>query len=765
MLLEDFRSDIAAFADDEAEVLVQRDGQAIFPRGGREVVAKLVEESDGQSLVEVEGIRYPYQRFLASYLAHLETFAQRIISKRSPVPSFVNGKAKLESISLGSDSAPAIELLDRECRDNLPFSSRVLFLTADAGHGKTVLLREYQAQQAVLYLEGKSPFIFWHVDLQGRQLLRLTEALLGDLGDLRLSGLYMASIIRLLHHRMLVLAIDGFDELAAEQGSTDALGALSLLVKQIQDRGTIVAASRRTFFDTEDYARRTGLLRTHVSSQCEFDQLHLMPWERTEAVSFLSSVQIESKRFVDPKDTYNEILQALGDDVNHPLLTRPFLLTHVGRGMLLYDSSPTEFIHGMQNPLEGVAAVVQAFVQREVREKWKYKDTGEPYLSIERHMMLLANVAEEMWRSQVDRLDGEAIETIAAVLLDLWEVDQERRRQIVDMVKMHVLLTIPPDGDARSRSFDHPEFRNYFIAYALAELIGEVEKTSNAGGLANFLNLAQLPDSVAHYACGLIDRSRSDMAKIVGVLSELVSREWRPTFLQGNVGTIVPQLLSGCEPTERLTFDAKVAYASLVFENTRLRNITVANGTFVRTSFRDVDWKDVSFRNCQLTEIELDEQSSYNNVVFQDCEIHGIRVVDDTDEHREYSPSRIAEVLNGLGIHVREGEQQQEIVFVPTREGDFHKLVRRFLRVFRRITGVTEHVIEIRYRTDQHRIKEEVLPLLEKYSIVRNEPRHGGGPPQDRWLLQTTIEDLLRADGGPGPDNLVNFWEEVAKHE
>lgn len=33
---------------------------------------------------------------------------------------------------------------------------------------------------------------------------------MGDLGDLRVSGLWMPAILRLMRHRTLVLAIDGF---------------------------------------------------------------------------------------------------------------------------------------------------------------------------------------------------------------------------------------------------------------------------------------------------------------------------------------------------------------------------------------------------------------------------------------------------------------------------------------------------------------------------------------------------------------------------
>ena len=84
---------------------------------------------------------------------------------------------------------------------------------------------------------------------------------MGDLADLRLSGLWMPAVIRLMRRGALVVGVDGFDELAAEQGGADALGALASLVSQLGGHGAVVAASRRTFFDTDDYLRRGGLVR------------------------------------------------------------------------------------------------------------------------------------------------------------------------------------------------------------------------------------------------------------------------------------------------------------------------------------------------------------------------------------------------------------------------------------------------------------------------------------------------------------------------
>lgn len=220
-------------------------------------------------------------------------------------------------------------MLTAECAEGSPFATRVVFITADAGQGKTILLRQYQRAQAEAFLAGTSASLFWHVDLQGRQLVRLSEALMGDLGDLRVTGLWMPAILKLIQWRVIVLAIDGFDELAAEQGSTDALGALAMLVRQLDGHGVVVAASRRTFFDTEDYLTRAGLLRRSVAAACEFDQIALDPWSPVEVRKFFETFELNGKGLDDPSGTLTALVSELGGDGQHPMLTRPFLVSQL----------------------------------------------------------------------------------------------------------------------------------------------------------------------------------------------------------------------------------------------------------------------------------------------------------------------------------------------------------------------------------------------------------------------------------------------------
>ena len=113
----------------------------------------------------------------------------------------------------------------------------------------------------------------------------------------------MPGLVRLMRSRALVVAIDGFDELSAEQGSNTSLGALASITAQLDGKGTIVAAARRTFFDADDYLRRAKMVQRSTTSPCEFVEMGLIPWGRRESVDLLDKYALEtggSTRFDSP---------------------------------------------------------------------------------------------------------------------------------------------------------------------------------------------------------------------------------------------------------------------------------------------------------------------------------------------------------------------------------------------------------------------------------------------------------------------------------
>lgn len=677
MNIKNIKQDIQAFADDDGEVFVENNGKILFTRNGQDMLVEVKENLDtGQISIVYNGIEMPYRVFLAKKLANLDLFANKIIEKRSKNDIYVDGTAELYRVS-SKLSDNGLNLLNLECNDFLFSGTKLTFITADAGHGKTALLKKYQQEQAARYLKNQSNFLFWHIDLQGRELVRLNEAIMYDLGELRLPGIYFSSILTLIKRKFIILAIDGFDELAAEIGGSIALGALSSLVAQMEGSGTLIAASRRTFFDTQDYLKRTKVLKGQISSECEFNEIKLQNWQKNDAVEFISY------HYDQPEKIYTELLLEFSHNDNHPILTRPFLLTKVIEGMQASNLSPAEFVGQLSNPLEGVATVVEAFTKREV-SKWKLrdKDTGVPYLTYEQHVYLLSVIAHEMWSLRTDKITIEEIQFFTTILCDDWKIEAKARPSIIQMVKSHALLILPSDTFGEQRKFEHEEFKNYFLARFLAQKITslmEGSKEQDFNELKKFLYVAQLPDSVAQYAFKYIDTSNINLVEnIVLVFEKMLIQEWKPTYLQTNVGTLLPYLLNQFEPNKELIFTGKANFTSLIFENKKISKIKIINSNFINISFRNTEFLEVHFEECVFNEVRIHiSENKFTSCAFTNCEVNSVLIVKDGNIiDSAYAPNRIQSLLTTLGFDSDYNHNKNQ---GNGNSSNFKKIVIRFL--------------------------------------------------------------------------------------
>jgi hypothetical protein len=758
--LDSIRADLSAFADDEDEVVIDTDGAAIFTRGGIDVSCRFRVGASGDTVVEIEGSQIPYHRFLTHHLARLPILAERLRERRPDIDAFVDGPATIDSASAPQASGRAMAVLDGELTDGSPFATKVVFITADAGHGKTALLRHVQSLRADAFVKGTGQSLFWHVDLQGRQLLRLHEALMGDVAELRVPGLWMPGVIRLLQHRALILGIDGFDELAAEQGTSNALGALAHLVRQLQGRGMVVAASRRAFFDADSYVTTSRLFRQMSESACEFDQVSLGPWKQPDAVAFLSQVTYEGRGFEDPNGTFTELVQALHGEAEHVMVSRPFLLTHIARGLLRYGIAPAGFIQAPGEPMGGVQSVVMAFIRREVSDKWVFADTGLPYLTVDQHLILLASVAEEMYLSHTDRLGVDILETIAGTLMDDWHTDLSKRPQVMAMVKAHVLL-IPSESDSSTRQFDHPAFRDYFVAVALRDRLQLAAEGKNDPLLIRLLAAGQLSDSTADFVAGMLDVPDAGIRALCSQLCAAASAERRATFLPINCGTLVAYLIAGREFADgRVQLEAPFIYSSVIFDRKTIHNVDFIGSSFVNASVCGSQFESVMLDRCDMGELLLDEQSVFTDVSLRNSTISGLRLRDGMEERREYAPSRIAIMLAEVGLVVEDNLAATPKVAPPAGDMQLYQATRKLLRLFQKTTLVNSAMIETRAHGDAYVIVEEVIPVLIRHGIMRERPWTGSGRNLRLFSLNHKLETVLAAeDRDTGP--LGEFWREI----
>lgn len=754
---------ISTFADEIDDVVLDRDGTITFQREDELQYVKLKDNY----MLEYEGQNYNFTDFLSQKLANLHLFAKKIIQRdvKEEEDYYVDPTASLITVSSQSEDY-ALKILQNECDEPSWSGTRVAFVTADAGHGKSFLLRQFQRKQAQRYLNGSSKYLFWHIDLHGRDLVRLNEAIMSEIGEMRIRGIYYNTIITLIKNGLIVLGIDGFDELAAEKGGDVALGSLSNLVMELDGQGTLIAASRRTFFNTQDYILRTGIINRRISSGCEFDEIRLRNWTDDQCRDYLKFF------YPNPTKILQDLKSILSSKETHPLIERPFLFTKLVSFASSDKISPYEFVsHGGEGNLDSINNIICAFVRREVT-KWAQlqKDSGKPYLDYDQHMRLLADIANEMWLEQKDNLSVETIQFILAILYEVWGTDVTHRPIINRFVESHALLAISGMGD-RFRRFDHDEFRNFFLALALERLLKEAISTNNFTSVSSFLKVAQLPDTVSQYLAIQLTKEESN-AVICGLLT-MEYNDWKATYAQPNIGTLLPFLFDKVQQDNYVIVDHKINFSSLVFENKSIRNVCFRDCSFINISFCHTKLYNIKFEACSFTDIRFNANSGNvfcDVIIDENCQLNMITIIkSEKDSYSEYSPYNINGLLAKQGI---KRNLQETVVKTPVSEiknPEFRKAVKRFLNKYIKATSQYEiNILEdpIYNGGKQDVILTEIIPMLLKYNIIEEVSTTNSKLQNSKaWRLKgCNVSDVYKAEENV-QSTIYGFWEEVHNHE
>jgi hypothetical protein len=757
MEMKEIYADIAAFADDENDVIIDK-GLVVFQRNRQTYECRLLETAEGVE-VEYDHYRIPYKRFLAEELGRLSILAEAIRQKRKDVQPYIDTQA-IRSDSLDSKYAAssAIETVREECRSRPLGETKLIFLTADAGHGKTALLRRLSQRFATEYVERKSDMLLLHVDTQGRSFVRLEEAVAGDLGQLRISGLFYSGVIRLIRRGLLAIAIDGFDELLAEIGFTEAYSGLGAFLRQLDGNGVVIASARSAYFEAENYSAQTKLLNSLPNTHVTMQLLRLQPWSRTESVQYFCDYEDErGRRIPEPEQLYDLLSDRLGAE--HPVLHRPFLVHRMAALLAATSGAATELAEELgTSSLKVVPNVIHALLKREVEEKWR-DPNGHPYLTLDQHIILLAAIADELWVQGKNSLPVEVVQLVCEAVVDTLGLPPARRVQVVQRIKAHALL--PPSGTVSGDlAFDHEEFLNYFLAARLVQLF----KTNDAFGLQRFLEFRSLPLIVGTWTANIESWSPKHVKSILERLNQMTGAEVRSTYLKQNAGLLASQLAS-YHSDEIINYE----FDSMYFEGEEWSASQLREARFDRCTFTDIDlsgatWTDCMLAQCRVDGITLDHRTILKGTHFDAASVvvGVLRSSDDGDHRmRNYVPDECREILSQHGAVVETQEieaSRRKLAPVPKEK---RKALDSFLRIFARNSGATEGVMKMKLGAKYGQFHSKILPLLLDHGVVRRTNYVGGGTPQERYELNHAVDTILKAEDPDAPlvaEGLKNFW-------
>ncbi|MEV7186001.1 NACHT domain-containing protein [Kitasatospora sp. NPDC093102] len=735
---EEMRADLLTFVDPGTEpVITARNGELIarwFHDFDERDASVNWDRVRGQWIVEHGGKRMDYASFVAGpELADLRALAKNMVTvlgRGRDNDRYVAGRARLS----GSADEDAATLVERASTpENDP--TKIVFVTGDAGAGKSRMLHELTYNAAARYLRGETDYLYLNVSAQGRGLARLNEALATELQDLRARMTYH-SVARLVRHGRLRLIVDGFDELIGGQGTyEEAFGSLAGFIEELDGRGSVIAAARSVYYEQE------FLARTNSSSELgtllwSLVPVEMRPWGTTESDRYLQHFSPEVR------DRVQRLRRSPG--VEGQLLDKPLFLARTCELMEQNQSIDTG------RPL--LAQLVGAYVQREVSSKLVGQH-GQ-YLSSEQYVELLEEIAIEMWRQKTRELNRATLHDLVSLFAQLHELPTEAQQNLIDAAPSRAMLKLGTKPG--TVAFEHDLFFGFFLAKPIEEAL-----VRGSHETASILRRANLPVEAARAAVSGVIESGASGQSILSILAQAVDPNDSFAEVVGrNAGTLAAEVLR-----LRGTAEQDLLVQNVTFADAETSGITVNGASLVNTRFERSDLRNTRFESCvaqgvtwhlvlidpNTTRLGIDGATSVDFV--------GLRVADGQGRvEQDFGASSMLNRLQdcGLGIDARE---------VDTREIDedvlavVEKIARHYSRSNMLCVDDSGTISVIANTPAWPR----VIEAAKASGVIRQEHRATAGRPKTFYRRMVLPETLLAGlvVGAPVPQPVADFWSRL----
>lgn len=666
---------------------------------------------------------------------------------------YVDSLLSAERPGWGPRSGRADHLLEEVVREgaqtpDLTEATDLVFLTAQAGQGKSSTLRWFHQQQAQRYLRRQTQRLTFYVDAQGRGLTNLADVLARELNELRINLPHNA-ILSLVRRGLITLIIDGFDELVGARGTYEgAFASLTTFLELLSGRGQVIAAARSAFF-TEEYLARPFALTGETGSH-QVTRLELAPWTPSDRAAFLDRARESSPVGFISKSVEAHFLEIQESD-RSDLLTRPLF----SRDVLIATIVGGRSVNATSD-LALVSTIAENYIEREVTEKLLAPGRLS-ILTTDQLSTFFEDLAAEMWSLETRELDLPTVRTLMDLRCDEWAIDPTSRRIVLDRVGTLPFL-IPGTEGQHTVLFEHEIFFSFFLSSTLAtDIFGK------GPGAQSALARARLsPDD----ASLLVERFLANGADIqVGlkVLLEIAEkRHPRQGQIQINCGSLTAAMLR------------------LASRDQTLRNIRVASMSFDGDSFRGVRLESVAFEGCMFNRVDLrdarmsghaastdflaalvDEVTTVINLSGLDPDLPIVQVerVVDGRSAPVYDTNERDRLLRATGFALegspqrRRFEVEDEVLFVVTQ----------LCRAFDEMNPVGERhtkYLAVFSSPAWPRVREALI----ESEMVKSTTKASSGPKQNFYRKRFQTSELLAALHTESTnDSIERFWRSVAK--
>jgi hypothetical protein len=745
MDIQSLRRILTAFADSPADFDVNK-GTVLLQLRGEYLEAKVVSRPGGLRVLE-NGDEFPAEVWIVNRVARLPMLADRILEHLPTEQFFVTPRGELSDQL--DESPDDTQIVDNTTEAAFTFLGRrpggtasVLYLTSDAGEGKTTLIYHLAREQARRYKAKEQDWLIVPVSLGGRTFMRFDDVIVGALMNrLRFPYLYYDAFLELVRLGVIVPALDGFEEMLVEGPAGDAISALGNLVEGMQSAGSVLIAARKAYFEYKDIQSQTRLFDSLGGQSVSFGCLALKRWDQAKFIEYA-----EKRGITNPYKVFQEVSKKL--PANHPLLTRAVL---VRRLLDIAESAEdrNQLLAGIEaNPNDYFRSFIGTIIHREATEKWidKLGEVAKPLISEDEHYELLASVALEMWGSNAEALRADVFDNVSDLFADSRRKAKVITRQVVERIKQHALI-VKLDGNRFA--FDHQEFYHFF----LGEGIGNLLATGGTADIAHTLRQGQLPRLSVDTAARHLARLKIPVAEVIKTANEVCLNEPRTSYAKENLGGFLVRLLDASPATHLTLKDGS-------FPPDSLSGRVLSNIVFQDCYFQPSSLESTRLVNCRFINTEFERLDLYagvaENTFLEDCNCRSVVPVN--AETTIFAPARVTQALLQAGFLF-------DLASTPARSGvtvadQEMVLVEKMLRYFMRSTGLNENTLQLRFGEQAAQFFLEVLPKLEEAGVIETAKYSGRGQ-QKRYRLGMTRERINRAvEEAEG--NFDRFIEQVS---
>ena len=739
MQFEEFHRVVTCFADRVDDVAASG-GELLVQIRDETITARLSNRPDGL-VVEENGDRLPAERWIVARLARVPLLADRILSYVRLPENFVQTSGSLVDQPDHDASADGIQVSDvsqavTQSLDRRPGgTTSVLYLTSDAGEGKTTLIDYLAVKQAEAYKAKNTDWLLVPIPLGGRTFLRFDDVVVSSLVNrLRFQLLYYDAFLELVRLGVLVPAFDGFEEMIIESSSGEAISALGNLLKQLRSAGSVLVSARRALFDNPGFGSRARLFDTIAGDeQVAFAHLSLDRWNR-EAFT-----QYSAKRGVkDPSRLFDEVSSRLGQE--HPVLTRAVLIRRLVDIAVEEDNISALLDRIGKDSQDYFHDFVACIVEREANQKWLDK-SGEPpsaLLTSGEHHELLSLLAQEMWIGATDELGMDVVSLLVEMFAGQKGKSPAVERQIGERIRQHSLLFPTRPGRI---AFDHEDFHSFYLGQAL----GRSLVAHDVGDVRVILDKAALPVDAVAEACNFVRRWGRGLRQPLELLQTLADGELPASFVRENCGALTVALLDGEDGTHEAR---NMSFPPDALHGRRLTGLTIYGSYFHATALADATLDYCRFVDCHFERIDLNDVGEVIKSSLEPVHVDSIVKERGDDQVTMFDPNRIARELRATGFNVELAEPDTERNADPLNgvPDDDLRLTQRFVRLFLRATAVNEGTVRSHLGVNSNHFFKDLLPRLTEAGVVQEIQYRGGGR-QKRMRLGISMARIEKAVG------------------